>query len=350
MRIMKEFINQLMEGKNLSIKQAAEAMNLIMSGKATKAQIAGFITALRMKGETVEEITGCAQVMRDKATEVKPKEPIVVDTCGTGGDGVGTFNISTTTALVIAGAGVPVAKHGNRSVSSRSGSADVLETLGVNLELSSQEVAKAVDEIGIGFLYAPKFHKAMKHAIGPRKELGIRTVFNILGPLTNPARAKRQVLGVYDPELTSVLARVLGNLGVEKAFVVHGAGGLDEISILGETKVSYLCDGKVEELTIHPNDFGLSVAELEAIKGGTVQDNAEITLEILKGESGPTRDIILLNSAAGLLVADQVDNLEEGVELAAKIIDSGKALEKLEELISYTKKVYNEQKSGYKCS
>ncbi|KXS44820.1 MAG: anthranilate phosphoribosyltransferase [Candidatus Frackibacter sp. T328-2] len=347
---MKEFINQLMEGKNLSIKQAAEAMNLIMSGKATKAQIAGFITALRMKGETVEEITGCAQVMRDKATEVKPKEPIVVDTCGTGGDGVGTFNISTTTALVIAGAGVPVAKHGNRSVSSRSGSADVLETLGVNLELSSQEVAKAVDEIGIGFLYAPKFHKAMKHAIGPRKELGIRTVFNILGPLTNPARAKRQVLGVYDPELTSVLARVLGNLGVEKAFVVHGAGGLDEISILGETKVSYLCDGKVEELTIHPNDFGLSVAELEAIKGGTVQDNAEITLEILKGESGPTRDIILLNSAAGLLVADQVDNLEEGVELAAKIIDSGKALEKLEELISYTKKVYNEQKSGYKCS
>ncbi len=347
---MKEFINQLMEGKNLSIKQAAEAMNLIMSGKATKAQITGFITALRMKGETVEEITGCAQVMRDKATEVKPKEPIVVDTCGTGGDGVGTFNISTTTALVIAGAGVPVAKHGNRSVSSRSGSADVLETLGVNLELSSQEVAKAVDEIGIGFLYAPKFHKAMKHAIGPRKELGIRTVFNILGPLTNPARAKRQVLGVYDPELTSVLARVLGNLGVEKAFVVHGAGGLDEISILGETKVSYLCDGKVEELTIHPNDFGLSVAELEAIKGGTVQDNAEITLEILKGESGPTRDIILLNSAAGLLVADQVDNLEEGVELAAKIIDSGKALEKLEELISYTKKVYNEQKSGYKCS
>ena len=350
MRIMKNFINQIMEGKNLSIKQAAEAMNLIMSGKATKAQIAGFITALRMKGETVEEITGCAQVMRDKATEVKPKEPIVVDTCGTGGDGVGTFNISTTTALVIAGAGVPVAKHGNRSVSSRSGSADVLETLGVNLELSSQEVAKAVDEIGIGFLYAPKFHKAMKHAIGPRKELGIRTVFNILGPLTNPARAKRQVLGVYDPELTSVLARVLGNLGVEKAFVVHGAGGLDEISILGETKVSYLCDGKVEELTIHPNDFGLSVAELEAIKGGTVQDNAEITLEILKGESGPTRDIILLNSAAGLLVADQVDNLEEGVELAAKIIDSGKALEKLEELISYTKKVYNEQKSGYKCS
>jgi len=347
---MKNFINQIMEGKNLSIKQAAEAMNLIMSGKATKAQIAGFITALRMKGETVEEITGCAQVMRDKATEVKPKEPIVVDTCGTGGDGVGTFNISTTTALVIAGAGVPVAKHGNRSVSSRSGSADVLETLGVNLELSSQEVAKAVDEIGIGFLYAPKFHKAMKHAIGPRKELGIRTVFNILGPLTNPARAKRQVLGVYDPELTSVLARVLGNLGVEKAFVVHGAGGLDEISILGETKVSYLCDGKVEELTIHPNDFGLSVAELEAIKGGTVQDNAEITLEILKGESGPTRDIILLNSAAGLLVADQVDNLEEGVELAAKIIDSGKALEKLEELISYTKKVYNEQKSGYKCS
>ncbi|WP_090003425.1 anthranilate phosphoribosyltransferase [Candidatus Frackibacter sp. WG12] len=348
--MMKEFINQLMEGKNLSIKQAAEAMNLIMSGKATKAQIAGFITALRMKGETVEEITGCAQVMRDKATEVKPKEPIVVDTCGTGGDGVGTFNISTTTALVIAGAGVPVAKHGNRSVSSRSGSADVLEALGVNLELSSQEVAKAVDEIGIGFLYAPKFHKAMKHAIGPRKELGIRTVFNILGPLTNPARAKRQVLWVYDPELTSVLARVLGNLGVEKAFVVHGAGGLDEISILGETKVSYLCDGKVEELTIHPNDFGLSVAELEAIKGGTVQDNAEITLEILKGESGPTRDIILLNSAAGLLIADQVDNLEEGVELAAKIIDSGKALEKLEELISYTKKVYNEQKSGYKCS
>lgn len=342
---MRKFIKQVTNGKDLDVSQAAEAMELIMSGEATEAQIGGFITGLRMKGETVPEITGCAEVMRNKATAVQPQTPAVIDTCGTGGDGVGTFNISTTTALVAAGGGVPVAKHGNRSVSSKSGSADVLEELGVNLELTAHQVAEAVDRIGIGFMYAPNFHQAMKHAIKPRKEVGIRTVFNILGPLTNPARAEYQVLGVYDSELTSVLAHVLGNLGVKKAFVVHGAGGLDEVSNLGETKVSYLCDGEVENFTIHPHDFGLSTAEIADIKGGNVAENAQITLDILQGKSGPKREIILLNTAAAFLVAGKVDRLEEGVELAAEIIDTGLALDKLEALIDYT-----QRKQGQKCS
>ncbi|SJZ32130.1 anthranilate phosphoribosyltransferase [Selenihalanaerobacter shriftii] len=339
------FIKKVMEEENLSVQQAAEAMGLVMTGSATEAQIASFITALRMKGETVEEITGCAQVMRQKATNIEVQQPMMVDTCGTGGDGVGTFNISTTSALVVAGAGVPVAKHGNRSVSSKSGSADVLESLGVNLNLTAKEVAELVDEIGIGFLYAPNFHKAMKHAIKPRKEVGARTIFNILGPLTNPARAKRQVLGVYDPKLTSVLAKVLGNLGVEKAFVVHGAGGLDEISILGETKISYLREGEVEDFTINPRDYGLKVAEVEEIKGGEAEENAQITLDILKGKSGAKRDIILLNSAAAFLVTDKVSNLEEGIELAAEVIDSGAALAKLNQLIEHS-----QQKKCSKCS
>jgi anthranilate phosphoribosyltransferase len=342
---MRKLIAQIMGKEDLSIEQAIKAMELIMSGEATEAQIASFITALRMKGETVDEITGCARVMREKATGIKIQHPLLVDTCGTGGDGVGTFNISTTTALVVAGGGVPVAKHGNRSVSSQSGSADLLEMLGVNLELTAEEVKTAIDEIGIGFLYAPNFHKAMKYAIAPRKEIGIRTVFNILGPLTNPAQAKRQVLGVYDPELTSTLARVLGNLGVEKAFVVHGAGGLDEISNLGETKVSYFHEGRVDNFTIHPHDFDLPLAELADIKGRDAEVNAQITLDILKGKSGPQRDIILMNSAAALLVTDEVDDLKAGVKFAAKIIDSGKALDKLEELIAYT-----QQKSAQKCS
>ena len=334
---MKELIKRIVAGENLQVAEMREVMDLIMSGEATSAQVGSFITALRMKGETVEEITGAAQIMRQKALAVRPEADLVVDTCGTGGDGVGTFNISTTTAFVVAGAGVPVAKHGNRSVSSKSGSADVLEVLGVNLELTAEEVAEAVDEIGIGFLYAPLFHKAMKHAIGPRKEIGVRTIFNILGPLTNPARAQRQVLGVYDPELTEVLARVLGNLGVEKAFVVHGAGGLDELSNLGKTKVSYLkAGGEVENLEVHPADLGLNVAEVEDIQGGTAQENADITLGILQGEAGPKRDIILLNSAAALLVADQVEDLEAGIERAAQVIDSGQALDKLNLLIDYT--------------
>ncbi|MBM7622594.1 anthranilate phosphoribosyltransferase [Sporohalobacter salinus] len=342
---MKRFIKQITSGENLNVGQAAEAMELIMNGKATEAQIGGFITGLRMKGETIPEITGCAEVMRKKATAVKPETPAVIDTCGTGGDGVGTFNISTTTAFVAAGGGVPVAKHGNRSVSSKSGSADVLEELGVNLDLTAQQVADVVDSIGIGFMYAPNFHSAMKYAIKPRKEVGIRTIFNILGPLTNPARAEYQILGVYDPDLTSVLAHVLGNLGVKKAFVVHGAGGLDEISNLGETKISYLHNEEVEDFVIHPHDFGLSTAEVVNIKGGNAAENAQITLDILKGKSGPKRDIILLNSAAAFLVAGKVDSLEAGIELAAEVIDMGLALGKLETLIDYT--YYREQ--GQKC-
>ncbi|MGM0472324.1 MAG: anthranilate phosphoribosyltransferase [Bacillota bacterium] len=333
---MREIIKQITDGQDLERRAAAEAMNLIMSGEATPAQIGSFITGLRMKGETVDEITGCAEVMREKALTVQPNQKKVIDTCGTGGDGVGTFNISTTSAFVVAAGGVPVAKHGNRSVSSQSGSADVLENLGVNLDLTPDQVAEAVDQIGIGFLYAPNFHQAMKHAIGPRKEIGVRTVFNILGPLTNPAQAEYQVLGVYDPELTSVLAKVLGNLGVERAFVVHGAGGLDEISNLGSTKVSYLEEGEVENFTIHPEDFGLTVAQADDLQGGDAAENAQITLDILQGKPGPKRDIILLNSAAAFKVAGRVDDLTAGVELAAKVLDNGQALEKLEALIQYS--------------
>lgn len=329
---IRSVMRDLISGRSLGQRRAAAVMELIMSGGATPAQIGGFVTALRMKGETVDEITGCARVMREQAVPISPGGSLV-DTCGTGGDGSGTFNISTTAAFVVAGAGFRVAKHGNRSVSSRSGSADLLEELGVEIGLSPRSVVRCLDEIGIGFMYAPVFHRAMKHAIGPRRELGVRTVFNILGPLTNPAGATSQVLGVYSPELTEPLAGVLRNLGVESAYVVHGAGGLDELSTLGETRVTALRGGRIFNLTVTPEDFGLSRTGLESVKGGDAGANAAITRKVLAGSAGPEREITVLNAGAAIAVAGGADDIAGGVRVAEEALDSGAARSKLEALI-----------------
>lgn len=332
---IKEAIRILSQKGNLEETAAAAAMADVMEGSATPAQIAAFMIGLRVKGETVDEITGCARMMRSKASSIHPKVEHLVDTCGTGGDGANTFNISTTSAFVVAGAGLPVAKHGNRSVSSACGSADVLEALGVNINLTPKQVANCIDATGIGFLFAPAFHSAMKYAVAPRKELGIRTVFNLLGPLTNPAGADVQVLGVYDAELTEPLAHVLGRLGVKEAFVVHGLDRLDEMSISGPTKVSHLKAGEVRTKQVHPQDAGLSLADRSAIRGGDAATNARITTEVLQGAKGAYRDVVLLNASAALFVAGAAKTLVEGVRLAAATIDSGKALQKLHALRDY---------------
>ncbi|GAB4514543.1 MAG: anthranilate phosphoribosyltransferase [Anaerolineae bacterium] len=333
---MKEVIAKLLDRQDLTLAEAEAAMDTIMAGEATPAQIGAFLVALRMKGETVEEIAGCARSMRRAAVRVSPNRggPIV-DTCGTGGDRTGTFNISTTTAFVVAGAGMAVAKHGNRSVSSKCGSADVLEALGVNLMLSADQVARCIDEVGIGFMFAPNFHPAMRYAIGPRRELGVRTVFNILGPLTNPAFATHQVLGVYDPALTEVMARVLAEMGSRAAFVVHGADGLDELSTTGVNRVSRLVDGRVETFDLDPTELGLPRARVEDLLGGDAQENAALCRRILSGEErGPRRDVVLLNAAAAL--ATESGDLQEGLARAAEAIDSGAALAKLDAFISLT--------------
>ncbi len=330
---MRKAIDRVVNGHDLTVDEVKDVMDKIMSGEATDAQIAGFITGLRMKGETISELTGAAHVMRDKAAKITTSRSGLVDVCGTGGDKIDTFNISTTTAFVIAGAGLPVAKHGNRSVSSPSGSADVLEELGVNLDLTPAQVGESIDEIGIGFLYAPTFHQAMKHAIGPRKELGIRTIFNMLGPLTNPAAADIQLLGVYDADLTEAIAYTLKNLGVEGALVVHGLVGLDELSTVAKTKVSQLKDGRVDTYYIKPEELGLEEAKPEELQGGSPKENAVITKNILSGQQGKKRDIILLNAAGAFLAAGKVDDLEAGIELAAETIDQGLALDKLNQLI-----------------
>jgi anthranilate phosphoribosyltransferase len=341
---IKDAISKVVMNKDLTENEMVDVMNEIMGGEATPAQIGSFITALRMKSETVEEITGAVRVMREKATPIlsgvdTAAGDILVDTCGTGGDGSGTFNVSTTTAFVVAGAGVPVAKHGNRSVSSNCGSADVLEAAGVNLGVSPEQVGECIQQIGIGFLFAPALHGAMKHAIGPRKELGIRTIFNILGPLTNPAGANVQVLGVFNGELTEPLARVLAKLGSKRALVVHGEGNLDELTVTGETKVSELNDGKVTNYSINPENFGFKKATIEDLKGGKdAQESADQMITILGGEKGPKRDMVLLNSGAALMAAGLCTDLKSGIEKAADTIDSGAALEKLEQLISFTNK------------
>jgi anthranilate phosphoribosyltransferase len=329
--MIKEAIHMLVNSINLSEKETAECMREIMEGNATDAQIGAFLSALRMKGETVEEITGAARIMREKAATIQAPDG-VLDTCGTGGDMSHTFNISTTVAFVVAGTGLPVAKHGNRSVSSRSGSADVLEALGVKIDLPPARVERCLFETGFGFLFAPLFHPAMKYAIGPRREMGIRTIFNILGPLTNPAGAQRQILGVFADKLTETLAKVLGNLGALHAMVVHGEDGLDEVSITDKTKVSQLKDSKTDTFTIAPEDFGIWRSAIEHIRGGNKEDNAAITLSILKGEKGPKRDIVLINSAAALVVGGKTDDLRTGFGMAAESIDSGMALKKLEDV------------------
>ncbi len=334
--MIKELINQVIEGRDLTQAEAETAVREIMEGGASAAQIAAFLVGLRIKGETVDEITGAARVMREKATRVTTRHPRLVDTCGTGGDGARTFNISTAAALVVAGAGQPVAKHGNRSVSSLCGSADVLEALGVRVDQSPERVGRAIDELGIGFLFAPSLHGAMKHAAGPRREIGARTIFNLLGPLTNPAGAQVQVLGVFSPALTDKLGEVLANLGTRGALVVHGDGGIDELSVSGPTRVTEVRGAAVRTYEVTPEQCGVPRSPAEAIRGGTPAQNAAIIRGVLQGEPGPARDVVTLNAAAALYAAERAESLAEGVEAAARSIDSGAALHKLEGLLSFT--------------
>ena len=322
-----------------------------MSGAASSAQIAAFLTALRMKGETVEELIGFAQVMRQKAVKVRARDAedlvgqtgtdreMLIDTCGTGGDASGTFNVSTATAFVVAGVGLRVAKHGNRSVSSLCGSADVVETLGISIELSPAKVARCVDDVGIGFLYAPLLHTAMKHVMAARREMGVRTVFNMLGPLTNPAGANAQVIGVYAATLTEPLARVLAELGTIRAFVVHGADGLDEISNTGESHIAEVHEGVVRSSRVRPEDFGMPRAAIADLQGGDRQENADIIRRILGGEMGPRRDIVLMNAAAALVAGGKARDLKEGVALGAQSIDSRAAARKLEALVAFSRRL-----------
>jgi anthranilate phosphoribosyltransferase len=330
--MIKEAIGKVVERVDLTEIEAEGVMREIMEGIATPAQIASYITALRMKGESVSEITGSARVMREKSLHVRVDDPLVVDTCGTGGDRMQTFNISTTVAFVVAGAGVTVAKHGNRSVSSSCGSADVLKTLGIQIDLPPDRVEGCINEIGIGFLFAPLFHGAMKHAVVPRQETGIRTIFNILGPLTNPARASIQVLGVFSPDLTDLLAQVLLNLGSTHCFIVHGMDGLDEITITGKSRVSEGKGGRVAAYHLEPKDFQLPEGSIKDLTGGNAEVNAGILLSILKGEKGPKREVVLMNAAPALVAAGKAKTLQEGLAIAEESIDSGMALGKLDRL------------------
>ncbi len=349
--MIRQAIAKVVERQDLSEGEMIEVMNQIMGGEAAPAQIGAFITALRMKGETVAEITGAARVMRERATpirvggvvdidreEINVDRETIIDTCGTGGSGTKTFNVSTTVALAVAACGGKVAKHGNRSVSSTCGSADVLEKLGVNLDVTPSMVAKCIDELGIGFLFAPALHSAMKHAIGPRREIGIRTIFNVLGPLTNPAGANRQVLGVFSAELVEPLAQVLAKLGCQRGFVVHGDDGMDEITLTGPSKVAVISGGMVELETIEPEQFGLKRCRLEALQGGDADANALIVCAILSGEKGPKRDIVVLNGAYALMAAGLAESIPDGMDQIAAVLDAGLALAKLEALVRMTKK------------
>ena len=333
--MIQESIAKLAEKQNLTQHEAEQAMNEIMEGKATDAQIAAFLVALRMKGETIEEITACAKIMREKASKINPQAKFLVDTCGTGGDGSNTFNISTASAFVAAGAAVSVAKHGNKSVSSKSGSADVLQALGVNIQLQPKDVEKCIEETGIGFMFAPLFHPAMKYVMNARKQLGIRTIFNILGPMTNPANAKSQLMGVFNPALTADIASAMRNLGSKHVIVVNG-DGLDEISLSSKTKVCELKNNKIDVYDLNPEDYGFELKPLNDVLGGYAEDNAKIIMGVLSGEKGPKRDIVLLNSAAALLASDKVSSYMDALELAKHSIDSGSALRKLEALRKFT--------------
>ncbi len=334
---IREAIARLAEGQHLTAEEAEAVMGEIMRGDATPAQISAYITALRIKGETVEEVAGSARAMRATAVPVRPKTEHLLDTCGTGGDGSNTFNISTTVAFVAAGAGLAVAKHGNRAMSSRAGSADVLQALGVKLELTPEQVARCIDEVGFGFLFAPALHPAMRHAIGPRREIGIRTIFNILGPLSNPAGAEMQVLGVFAPHLTELMAAVLADLGSRAAYVVHGAGGLDELAIAGPSRISYLQDGEIRTELLDPLELGIARAPAAALLGGTAEENAAITRAVLGGERGPRRDVVLLNAAAALVAGGAAADFREGLALAADTIDSGRALARLDALVELSR-------------
>lgn len=330
---MKQCIQHLFEGKDLSLEQSRAAMMQIMSGQATDAQIAAFLTALRMKGETVQEITGCALAMRKVATCIDAGGADAIDTCGTGGDTSGTFNVSTAAGIVAAAAGVPVAKHGNRSVSSSSGSADVLQQLGVNIEAPKEVVEKCLRDVGIGFLFAPMLHKAMKYAIGPRRELGVRTVFNMLGPLTNPAGVRRQVMGVYGGDIVEKIAGVLRELGSKRAMVIHSQDGLDELSVCDVTNVAELKDGEIEVKKIAPEDVGLVRHSLAKLRVRGVDESAAIIMGVLNGEEGAGRDMVSINAGAAIYVGGKADTLRDGVELACEAIDTGRARATLEKLV-----------------
>ena len=347
--MIKNAISKVVLQQDLVEAEMIEVMNQIMGGEATQAQVGAFITALRMKGETIEEITGAARVMRDHATPIRvgkaldiDREEInldretILDTCGTGGSGTKSFNISTTVAFVVSACGVKVAKHGNRSISSACGSADVLESLGVNLNVTPEQVESCINEVGVGFLFAPALHGAMKYAIGPRREIGIRTIFNILGPLTNPAGADRQVLGVYDEKLVEVLAKVLVKLGCQRGFVVHGKDGMDEITLTGPTRVAEINEGQVTLSTIEPEDFGLRRCLLSDLQGGDAEENAAIVRDVLAGSEGPKRDVVLLNAAYALVAAGITESVDAGLQKASNMIDDGLAKAKLEGLVNLT--------------
>jgi anthranilate phosphoribosyltransferase len=335
--MIRESVQNLIEKKNLPFEESQEIMREVMSGKATNAQIAAFLTALRMKGETVEELIAFVEVMCERCRRIHPRvQGRLVDTCGTGGDKTKTFNISTAAAFVVAGAGVAIAKHGNRSVTSRSGSADVLEKLGLNLKMEPEAVQSAIEQVGVGFMFAPAFHPAMKYAVEPRREIGIRTVFNVLGPLTNPASANAQLLGVYDQKLTEPLAYALKQLGCEEAIVVHGLDGLDEISTLGKTAIAWLREGEVATMETAPKDFGVKKARIVDIKGTTPDESAEILFKILNGNCAvddPKTEIVLVNSAAGIVVGGKAEDFSYGMAVARKSIESGAAYKKLKALI-----------------
>ncbi|MFQ5848264.1 MAG: anthranilate phosphoribosyltransferase [Candidatus Methylomirabilales bacterium] len=341
-----EALQKVVAGHNLNRQEAYRVMEVLMSGQATDAQIAAFLTAMRVKGETVEELCGFARLMRERVTVVptqhggaqsvsRPEQRMLVDTCGTGGDAQGTFNISTAAAFVVAGAGVPVAKHGNRSASGVCGSADVIEALGVPLDLSPERVGRCIDEVGIGFLFAPLFHPAMKHVMAARRQIRIRTVFNLLGPLTNPAGASAQVIGVYDGRLNEVLAGVLAQLGCHRAFVVHGMEGLDEISTTAGTKISEVQAGHVHTSVVQPEDFDIPRASLEDLKGGDAFANAKIIRQILQGAKGPQRDIVVLNAASAIAAGGGARDIREGIRAAERSIDGGTAEEKLNKVVAF---------------
>lgn len=334
--MMNEYIKKLIEGQDLTIQEANAAMDTIMSGEATSAQIGSYLTALRMKGETIEEITGCAKGMRERCIQLVGKGDLM-DIVGTGGDCTNTFNVSTVSSFVVAAGGVKIAKHGNRSVSSKCGSADVLEALGVKLDLTKEQNESVLEKTGICFMFAPIYHSAMKYVAAPRKELGVRTIFNILGPLANPAYANLQVMGVYSEELVEPMAKVLSNLGVKRAMVVHGADGVDEVSICGLTKVCEVREDGLRSYMINPVALGLRLAKPEEIKGGLAEENKEIALSILRGEKGAKRDMVLINSAVALYTALDDITLKECVEMAAELIDSGKALEKMQDFVNATR-------------
>jgi anthranilate phosphoribosyltransferase len=334
--MIKEAIAAVVERRDLGEAEMMGVMEEVMDGRASPAQIAALLTALRMKGETIEEVAGAARIMRQKATRIDARASVVVDTCGTGGDGMGTFNISTTAALVVAAAGITVAKHGNRAFSSGCGSADLLEALGVNIGVGPEIAEECIQQIGIGFLLAPRMHAATKHAVGPRREIAIRTIFNMLGPLTNPAGATAQLLGVYDPKLTELFAAVLRNLGTNRAFVVHGLDGLDEATVSTETRISELRDGIITTYNINPVDYFGETYRVEELAGGDASVNARITRDVLSGKDGPCRKIVLLNAALAIVAGGKARDTREGIAVAEACIESGAAMKKLQALIEMT--------------